>query len=178
MAPSEGQDRGVAKNVYFLTIAVVAIIGFVAGTRQSEVYSSVASVFGVTISTDAIDTSSLQSTYQRLQENYDGTLDSDKLIEGANRGLVAAAGDDYTVFMSADEASQFDKDLSGNIGGGIGAEIGVRNDRKNANNDLKGLEISEDLKKGLEDDIQTMTDQHIKKIDEIFAKKEKEIMTV
>ena len=58
------------------------------------------------------------------------------------------------------------------------AKIGVRNDRKNANNDLKGLEISEDLKKSLEDDIQDMTNQHIKRIDEILAKKEKEIMTV
>ena len=58
------------------------------------------------------------------------------------------------------------------------AKIGVRNDRKNANNDLKGLEISEDLKKSLEEEIQEMTDQHIKKIDEILAKKEKEIMTV
>lgn len=57
-------------------------------------------------------------------------------------------------------------------------KIGVRNDRKNANNDIKGLEISEDLKKRLEEDIQEMTDSHIKKIDEILAKKEKEIMTV
>lgn len=58
------------------------------------------------------------------------------------------------------------------------AKIGVRNDRKNANNDLKGLEISEDLKKSLEEDIQDMTNEHIKRIDEILAKKEKEIMTV
>ena len=58
------------------------------------------------------------------------------------------------------------------------AKIGVRNDRKNANNDLKGLEISEDLKKGLEEDIQKMTDVHIKKIDEFLTIKEKEIMTV
>ena len=58
------------------------------------------------------------------------------------------------------------------------AKIGVRNDRKNANNDLKALDISEDLKKSLEEDIQEMTDQHIKKIDEILEKKEKEIMTV
>ena len=58
------------------------------------------------------------------------------------------------------------------------AKIGVRNDRKNANNDLKGLDISEDLKKGLEEDIQKMTDQHIKKIDQILVIKEKEIMTV
>lgn len=58
------------------------------------------------------------------------------------------------------------------------AKIGVRNDRKNANNDLKGLEISDDLKKDLEEDIQKMTDQHIKRIDEILTVKEKEIMTV
>ncbi|QAA82519.1 ribosome recycling factor [Aequorivita sp. H23M31] len=58
------------------------------------------------------------------------------------------------------------------------AKIGVRNDRKNANNELKNLEISEDLKKSLEEDIQKMTDEHIKKIDGILAVKEKEIMTV
>lgn len=58
------------------------------------------------------------------------------------------------------------------------AKIGVRNDRKNANNDLKALDLSEDLKKDLEETIQKLTDEHIKKIDEILAKKEKEIMTV
>lgn len=58
------------------------------------------------------------------------------------------------------------------------AKIGVRNDRKNANSEIKALEISEDLKKNMEADIQKMTDHHIKIIDEIFVKKEKEIMTV
>lgn len=58
------------------------------------------------------------------------------------------------------------------------AKIGIRNDRKNANTDLKKLEISEDLLKNLEDDIQEMTDAHIKKVDEILVNKEKEIMTV
>src|SRR5690606_9195440 len=73
--------------------------------------------------------SSLQATYKKLAANYDGELDIPALIEGANRGLVAAVGDDYTVYMNAEEAKQFDRDLSGNIGGGIGAEIGVRNDQ-------------------------------------------------
>ncbi len=58
------------------------------------------------------------------------------------------------------------------------AKIGVRNDRKNANNDIKELDISEDMKKNLEIDVQNMTDLHIKKIDETFAKKEAEIMKV
>ncbi|RMA66285.1 ribosome recycling factor [Ulvibacter antarcticus] len=58
------------------------------------------------------------------------------------------------------------------------SKIGVRNDRKNANSELKDLDISEDLQKNVEIDIQKMTDEHINKIDAILTKKEKEIMTV
>lgn len=57
-------------------------------------------------------------------------------------------------------------------------KVGVRNDRKTAMNDLKQLDISEDLQKNLEIDIQELTDRHIDKIDAIFSKKESEIMTV
>jgi len=57
-------------------------------------------------------------------------------------------------------------------------KVGVRNDRKQANNELKKLELSEDLIANLEIDIQNMTDTHIKKIDEFLSAKEKEIMTV
>ena len=58
------------------------------------------------------------------------------------------------------------------------AKIGVRNDRKNANQEIKKLDISDDVKKVAEDEIQTLTDTHIDKIDKILAVKEKEIMTV
>ena len=59
------------------------------------------------------------------------------------------------------------------------ARIGVRNDRKNANNEIKKLEdASDDMKKNAEVDIQNLTDEHIKKIDDMLAIKEKEIMTV
>lgn len=58
------------------------------------------------------------------------------------------------------------------------ARIGIRNDRKHANNELKKLDLSEDLKKNLEIDIQELTDKHIAKVDAILSKKEKEIMTV
>jgi ribosome recycling factor len=59
------------------------------------------------------------------------------------------------------------------------SRIGVRNDRKGANNDLKKLDdASEDLIKNAEIDVQNLTDEHIKKIDEMLATKEKEIMTV
>ncbi|MDT0294587.1 ribosome recycling factor [Mesonia ostreae] len=58
------------------------------------------------------------------------------------------------------------------------SKVGVRNDRKNANTELKKLDISEDLQKGAENEIQTLTDTYIKRIDEIFVSKEKEIMKV
>ena len=61
---------------------------------------------------------------------------------------------------------------------GEDAKVRVRNERKSANNDLKTLDLSEDLKKNLELDIQEMTDKHIQKIDQIFSNKEAEIMKV
>ena len=58
------------------------------------------------------------------------------------------------------------------------AKVGVRNARKDGNNEVKKLDISEDLTKNTESDIQDLTDSYVKKIDEILTVKEKEIMTV
>lgn len=58
------------------------------------------------------------------------------------------------------------------------AKIGIRNDRKVANNDLKKLEISEDLLKIAEENVQELTDKHIRLVDNIFEMKDKEIMTI
>jgi carboxyl-terminal processing protease len=128
-APVRKKERkGISKNVFFLSIALTTLVGFVAGTRSNELLALVAPVVGIKVETGTLELKSLQSTYQQLKANYDGSLDTQKLIEGASRGLVAAAGDQYTVYMDAKEADDFNKDLSGDIGGGIGAEIGVRND--------------------------------------------------
>ena len=59
------------------------------------------------------------------------------------------------------------------------AKVSVRNARKDANNDLKKLDnISEDVIKDKESEIQNLTDLYSKKIEELFTKKEKEILTV
>ncbi|WP_420571701.1 ribosome recycling factor [Kordia sp.] len=58
------------------------------------------------------------------------------------------------------------------------AKVGVRNARQEGNKEIKGLEVSDDAKKNAEIDIQALTDSYSKKIDEIYALKEKEIMTV
>ena len=58
------------------------------------------------------------------------------------------------------------------------AKVSIRNTRKDANNKIKGLDISDDLKSNLEIDSQELTDNYIKKVDEMFTLKEKDILTL
>ena len=61
-------------------------------------------------------------------------------------------------------------------------KVSIRNIRREANEDLKKLlkakEIGEDDEKSKEKIVQTITDDHIKSVDEKVSLKEKEIMTV
>ncbi|RCS27804.1 ribosome recycling factor [Polaribacter sp. WD7] len=58
------------------------------------------------------------------------------------------------------------------------AKVGIRSARKEANNDLKKADISEDLLKNSEADVQELTNKYIKLIDDKLATKEKEILTI
>ena len=62
------------------------------------------------------------------------------------------------------------------------SRIRLRNTRRDANNQFKTLkkdsEISEDDLYTYQDEVQKVTDEYIKKIDAIFAAKEKEIMEI
>lgn len=58
------------------------------------------------------------------------------------------------------------------------AKVGIRNARKDANNDIKKTDVSDDMKKIAEDDIQQLTNTHVKEIENILALKEAEIMKV
>jgi len=61
-------------------------------------------------------------------------------------------------------------------------KIQVRNSRRDANNELKKLktdgDISEDNLHDYQDDVQKITDDYIKKTDEVLAMKEAEIMEI
>ena len=122
-------ERKKSQSVQFLVVIIVAIVSFAAGTRYETIFAAAAPMFGMRASNKTIDLSSVQETYQQLAANYDGKLDTQKLIYGASRGLVAAVGDKHTSYMDPKESEEFKKSLSGNIGGGIGAEIGLRNNK-------------------------------------------------
>jgi ribosome recycling factor len=61
-------------------------------------------------------------------------------------------------------------------------KVSIRNIRREANDELKKLlkskEIGEDEEKSSEKNVQTITDDHIKVVDEKVSLKEKEIMTI
>lgn len=58
------------------------------------------------------------------------------------------------------------------------AKVSIRSARQEANKEIKALDISEDLQKNAEVDIQELTDTYSKKVDAILAVKETEIMKV
>ena len=61
-------------------------------------------------------------------------------------------------------------------------KVSIRNIRREANEDLKKLlkskDIGEDEEKSHEKKVQTITDEHIKTVDDKVSSKEKEIMTI
>ncbi len=117
----------ISKRMLFFSGCLVLVVGFVLGTRSEVIGTALAPFVGIKTTNKTIDLSSVEQTYQRLVANYDGKLDTQALIDGANHGLVAAAGDKFTVYLTADEANSLTKDLNGDVGAGIGAEITTRN---------------------------------------------------
>ena len=124
------QSPAVERKVNLTTAIIVGAIalaaGLIVGLNWTPISSSLGRYLGGKNTADTIDFSSLNTIYQSLAENFDGNLEKNKLIEGAKRGMVEAAGDDYTYYMNETEASDFEKDLSGDVGAGIGVEIGSR----------------------------------------------------
>jgi ribosome recycling factor len=61
------------------------------------------------------------------------------------------------------------------------AKVGIRNNRKDCIDLIKGLKndgLSEDMTKDAENEIQNITNAFIKKVDEVIELKEKDIMTI
>ena len=62
------------------------------------------------------------------------------------------------------------------------AKVAIRNERREANEAIKKMEktseLTEDDSKKAQDEVQKLTDSHIKMIDDMLAKKEKDIMEV
>ena len=70
-----------------------------------------------------LDYSEVEALYDQLRKHFDGDLTVDELMDGLKKGLINATGDAYTEYMNAQEAADFNSQLSGTFSG-IGAELG------------------------------------------------------
>ncbi len=64
-------------------------------------------------------------------------IDNQKRVYGAIAGLVHSLGDPHTEFFNPEDGKKFEEDIQGNFGG-IGAEIGTRDDHLTVISPLKG----------------------------------------
>lgn len=110
---------------------VCAFIALIAGVGIGIGWNSLKNVFLPYLSfdnstTSSMDWSALDEVYSSLNSNYDGDIDKTDLIEGAKAGLVDAIGDEYTVYMTSEEASDYTDYLHGEVGAGIGVAMAKR----------------------------------------------------
>ena len=81
--------------------------------------------------------------------------------------------------LTEDRRKELAKDIKKK---GENAKVAVRNDRRDANEAIKKIgksgEISEDVQKQIEDEINKMTEKYCDKCDKLSEEKTKEIMTV
>lgn len=112
----------------FGTLAVVLIVfgaGYSVGKGNVHLWGG-KGIVGNRIPS-SLDYSSVDAVYTILKNDFDGNLNSTKLVNGAKEGLVAATGDPYTEYFDPAAAKDFNNQLAGSITG-IGAELGTDND--------------------------------------------------
>lgn len=116
----------------FITVLLVAILAFVVGyALGDDGYKAEANGIKVNISRDlpeeqkSLDFSLFWQVWDTVEESYFDTkkIDDANLVWGAIKGMVAAVGDPYTVFLTPEEQRVTQEDLSGNFEG-IGIQIG------------------------------------------------------
>lgn len=118
-------ERKVNLATTVIIAAVTMAIGIVVGINANNISKGVNRALGQKTAT-SVDFSSLDELYSELSANFDGDIDKTKIVEEAKRGLVNGAGDKYTYYMTKSESDEFQKELDGDVGAGIGVEIGER----------------------------------------------------
>ena len=106
---------------------VMTVVGIFVGANFNNWFSSFAPYLGLSANySSGVDWSSLDEVYNKLSSTYNGEMVTSKMIDGAKKGMVEVLGDVYTVYMDAEESSDFYDDLHGKVGSGIGIEMGLR----------------------------------------------------
>lgn len=122
----EWKEKKISLGNAIIMSVVLAIIGAVVGINFNSWFGGYMPYFGMGTSSTGTDWSSLDEVYAKLSSSYNGEISKEEVIDGAKKGLVNSLGDVYTVYMNKDDSSDFYDDLHGNVGAGIGVEMGLR----------------------------------------------------
>lgn len=157
-------EREITYRRPLLTFPVVAalIIGFLGGIYRAEILNLAMRALGRKVDSAPLSFDSLQGVYNGIYSNFDGEIDRQKLIEGASRGMVEALGDDHTVFMTDEEYEEYGNALEGEVGVGIGIEVGRKNGAPTV---LRSLKDNPAIKAGVKsgDVIVAVNDEDVSK---------------
>ena len=138
-------EQTAPKQIHIGILVPVAVVFLVFGlllgrtwnmveVGESPRASTTGSVIGIGQSppqgfSDDVDFRIFWDTWNHLKENYyKQPVDDKALLYSALHGLAAGVDDPYTSFFEPEDAQLFEDSLSGKFGG-IGAEIGLRNER-------------------------------------------------
>ncbi len=111
-------------NYYYGLATVVAVLVFASGWAFGGGKISLTSIKKGTVSTSGnVDFKSVQEVQTLLRENYDGTIDDQKVLDGIKSGVAKASGDPYTEYFNTEDSKAFQEELTGSFEG-IGAELG------------------------------------------------------
>ncbi|MBQ6130703.1 S41 family peptidase [Candidatus Saccharibacteria bacterium] len=123
MKKTEWKPQKISLSGAIIAAALTLVVGFFLG----KAFDNYSPYLGGKISSEkSISWSDLNEVYNSLVSNYDGEITKADIIEGAKKGLVSAVGDQYTVYMTRDESTEFNKSLHGDVGAGVGIEMGLR----------------------------------------------------
>lgn len=119
------EEKRVSLGSSIIGGAITLIIGIFVGANWNQLAGNFLPYLGIN-NFQTQDWSELDEVYNELSANYDGELDCSVLIEGAKKGLVESVGDIYTAYMTPEESLEYEKALHGDIGAGVGIEMGLR----------------------------------------------------
>lgn len=122
----EWKEKKVSLASAIIVGAVLAVIGGIIGANWNNIFGKYGPYLGLADTSQNVNWSSLNEVYNKLASSYNGEINNSDVIEGAKKGLTDALGDKYTVYMDAEETEEFYNDLHGEVGAGIGVEMGER----------------------------------------------------